>query len=303
MLHAETKVRDYAITMPNSYHLGLFACTSHEVAPDRGNDFVAGEVAGGVDTNEEEKVEADDEEKKEAHRRNNKRSTRFDPINIFGNIVNIAPLQSQVPVPSTKADVSPANKPTELNKSEEIRDKEAGSSSSSRDFGKLKKRVSVQDVDEKEEKNGAKDKECKEEEQDELEDMLKSAVPSVRPYRPSLSASVVAPRRKVAFRQVNGFREVPNGRALYELGGKLGEGGYGTVYEATRKGSDEVCAVKVMNKEYLQGKQDNGLKYAKREIEALEKMSHPNIVRVLDLCEDKEDIFITMELVAGGNLL
>ena len=83
----------------------------------------------------------------------------------------------------------------------------------------------------------------------------------------------------------------------------LGEGAYGKVFEATRQGSDEVCAVKVMNKEFLKGKQDDGLKYAKREIEALKKMSHPNIVRVLDLCEDKEDIFITMELVVGGNLL
>ena len=75
------------------------------------------------------------------------------------------------------------------------------------------------------------------------------------------------------------------------------------MYEATFKESDEVCACKVMNKQFLENKSDKGLLMAKREIEALEQMAHPNIVRVLDLCEDNCDFFIVMELVADGNLL
>ena len=34
-----------------------------------------------------------------------------------------------------------------------------------------------------------------------------------------------------------------------------------------------------------------------------EKLDHPHIVRVLDLCEDDNDIFIALELIEHGNLL
>ena len=34
-----------------------------------------------------------------------------------------------------------------------------------------------------------------------------------------------------------------------------------------------------------------------------EKLEHPHIVKVLDLCEDNKDIFIALELIKGGNLL
>ena len=34
-----------------------------------------------------------------------------------------------------------------------------------------------------------------------------------------------------------------------------------------------------------------------------EKLDHPHIVRVLDLCEDKKNIYIAMEIIEHGNLL
>ena len=41
----------------------------------------------------------------------------------------------------------------------------------------------------------------------------------------------------------------------------------------------------------------------KEELAVCEKLDHPHIVRVLDLCEDKKDIFIAMEIIEHGNLL
>ena len=41
----------------------------------------------------------------------------------------------------------------------------------------------------------------------------------------------------------------------------------------------------------------------KQELEVLEKLEHPHIVRVLDLCEDEDNIFIALELINHGNLL
>ena len=40
----------------------------------------------------------------------------------------------------------------------------------------------------------------------------------------------------------------------------------------------------------------------KQELEVLEKLSHPNIVRVLDLLEDSNSIYIVLELMHYGNL-
>ena len=58
-----------------------------------------------------------------------------------------------------------------------------------------------------------------------------------------------------------------------------------------------------MNKKKIQETKKDGMKFVKRELDALEKMKHPNIVRVLDLCEDDNDICIVMELMNDGNLL
>ena len=39
-----------------------------------------------------------------------------------------------------------------------------------------------------------------------------------------------------------------------------------------------------------------------QEIEALDKYDHPNIVRVLDFCEDDDNIYLVFELIETGDL-
>ena len=39
-----------------------------------------------------------------------------------------------------------------------------------------------------------------------------------------------------------------------------------------------------------------------QELEALDELEHPNIVRVLDLCEDPYNIYIVLELMVCGTL-
>ena len=97
---------------------------------------------------------------------------------------------------------------------------------------------------------------------------------------------------------------IPNIQELYVYAesNKIGQGAFGEVYEAIGKGG-EVCAVKVQNKEKLKEKNKaRGLDNARREISVLENISHPNIVQVVDLCEDNENFYIVMELVAHGTL-
>ena len=39
-----------------------------------------------------------------------------------------------------------------------------------------------------------------------------------------------------------------------------------------------------------------------QELEALDKLEHPHIVHVIDLCEDQENIYIVLELMLHGTL-
>ena len=40
----------------------------------------------------------------------------------------------------------------------------------------------------------------------------------------------------------------------------------------------------------------------RQELEMLETLNHPNIVRVLDLCEDDKHIYIISELILNGDM-
>ena len=39
-----------------------------------------------------------------------------------------------------------------------------------------------------------------------------------------------------------------------------------------------------------------------QELEALDKLEHPHVVRVIDICEDSENIYVVHELMIHGTL-
>ena len=41
----------------------------------------------------------------------------------------------------------------------------------------------------------------------------------------------------------------------------------------------------------------------KQELEVLEEINHPYVVRVLDLFEDSQNIYVAMEILNDGNLM
>ena len=82
----------------------------------------------------------------------------------------------------------------------------------------------------------------------------------------------------------------------YDLGRKLGRGGSAKVYEVKCKDSRRSYACKVLSKKkYKQEK-------IYREIRMLSKLSHDNIVKFRDYYENRNDIFIIMQLAEGGEL-
>jgi len=85
----------------------------------------------------------------------------------------------------------------------------------------------------------------------------------------------------------------------YEIKETLGKGKFGLVKSALHKKTGKKVAIKVMSKKEMTV-QDVELQ--RREIEILKMCQHPYIIRLLDIFENQEYIYIVMEHLGGGDL-
>jgi tetratricopeptide (TPR) repeat protein len=81
---------------------------------------------------------------------------------------------------------------------------------------------------------------------------------------------------------------------------ELGRGGMGVVYAAFDPELDRRIAIKVLSGRSEEG--TAGSTRLLREAQALAKLAHPNVIGVFDVGAIGDEIFIAMELVAGGTL-
>jgi eukaryotic-like serine/threonine-protein kinase len=86
----------------------------------------------------------------------------------------------------------------------------------------------------------------------------------------------------------------------YRLEAKLGSGGMSTVYLARDQTLDRAVAVKVMHREMSE--QADQLERFRQEARAVAKLSHPNVVSVIDAGEDGGHPYIVFEYVEGETL-
>jgi serine/threonine-protein kinase len=86
----------------------------------------------------------------------------------------------------------------------------------------------------------------------------------------------------------------------YRLEAKLGSGGMSTVYLASDETLDRPVAVKVMHREMSE--QEDQLQRFRQEARAVAKLSHPNVVSVIDAGEDGGYPYIVFEYVKGETL-
>ena len=86
----------------------------------------------------------------------------------------------------------------------------------------------------------------------------------------------------------------------YRLEAKLGSGGMSTVYLAKDETLDRPVAVKVMHREMSE--QEDQLERFRQEARAVAKISHPNVVAVIDAGEDGGYPYIVFEYVEGETL-
>ncbi|RLN95651.1 hypothetical protein BBJ28_00007435 [Nothophytophthora sp. Chile5] len=86
---------------------------------------------------------------------------------------------------------------------------------------------------------------------------------------------------------------------VYDVGAQLGRGRFSKVCEATHKLTGAKTAVKIIDKSKLQAAEKELLR---TEIAILKLVRHPNLVRLHDVYEDKQYMYLVTELVTGGEL-
>jgi serine/threonine protein kinase len=130
----------------------------------------------------------------------------------------------------------------------------------------------------------------------------------VRPLRPStldgeaiaerlVAAGALTPYQAGAVREGR-FEELLIGN--YEVMDRLGEGGMGTVYKARHRRMKRIVAVKVLSRRVAQS--EKLVRRFQREVEAVARLSHPNIVMAYDADESEVGHFLVMEFVNGRDL-
>ena len=89
-----------------------------------------------------------------------------------------------------------------------------------------------------------------------------------------------------------------NGR--FRLEGKLGSGGMSTVYRAFDETLERWVAIKLLHREI--SSEPDQLERFSREARAVARLSHPNVVTVIDAGDDQGHPYIVFELVEGETL-
>ncbi|XP_042866542.1 calcium/calmodulin-dependent protein kinase type 1 isoform X2 [Penaeus japonicus] len=93
--------------------------------------------------------------------------------------------------------------------------------------------------------------------------------------------------------------KMPSVEDKYNLKDLLGTGAFSQVRLAEVKDDpSRMVAIKIIDKKALKGKEDS----LENEIKVLRRLTHPNIVQLLETFEDKHKVYLVMELVTGGEL-
>ena len=81
---------------------------------------------------------------------------------------------------------------------------------------------------------------------------------------------------------------------------KVGSGHFAEVHKAKHKSSGLTCAVKEIDKKKLTHKE---ISFLRNELLIVSMIRHPYITEIREVYEQKDKIWISMELITGGELI
>ena len=93
----------------------------------------------------------------------------------------------------------------------------------------------------------------------------------------------------------------PNRIGEYQVLSELGRGGMGIVYKVQDARNNRVAALKIVDPETL-GRRETAMRF-KREFRAMQRVKHPNVIRVFEAGTHEGCPFFTMELIEGKPIL
>ena len=103
---------------------------------------------------------------------------------------------------------------------------------------------------------------------------------------------------KISLKKDNYIKNSKNSLSNYEIISKIGNGGFGCVCKVKYKLNNKIYAMKGISKygdEII-------VKYNKREIELLNQLDHPNIIKYYSNFEDDKNIYLILECMEHGSL-
>ncbi len=104
---------------------------------------------------------------------------------------------------------------------------------------------------------------------------------------------------------MSSVKSIPEKLGKYEIRKQIGRGSMGIVYQGYDPFADQLVAVKVALSDSLKDR-ESGERYRKmffNEAHTAGMLRHPNIMKILDAGVDKDECYIVMELVEGGETL
>ncbi|XP_041092061.1 NUAK family SNF1-like kinase 2 [Polyodon spathula] len=119
------------------------------------------------------------------------------------------------------------------------------------------------------------------------------------PAGSALTAGHSAVQSSIKRHAVKRHHHKHNIKHRYEFLETLGKGTYGKVKKAVER-SGRVVAIKSIRKEKIKDEQD--LIHIRREIEIMSSLSHPHIITINEVFENKHKIVIVMEYASKGDL-
>ena len=95
------------------------------------------------------------------------------------------------------------------------------------------------------------------------------------------------------------FKRKEECEKYYKLGRVLGQGSFATVRLATCKADGSKWAIKVIKRQSLAPEDEEALEI---EIKIMERAEHPHIIKLKEVFDCPQNVYLVMEVMTGGEL-